>query len=36
VQPVELDVLLETNPAVAEACVFGINDALGDRGRNFG
>jgi oxalate---CoA ligase len=29
VQPAEIDTLLERNPAVAEACVFGINDPLG-------
>lgn len=29
VQPAEIDALLESNPAVAEACVFGINDPLG-------
>jgi acyl-CoA synthetase (AMP-forming)/AMP-acid ligase II/thioesterase domain-containing protein len=29
VQPAEIDALLEKNPDVAEACVFGINDALG-------
>jgi oxalate---CoA ligase len=29
VQPAEVDALLERNPDVAEACVFGINDALG-------
>jgi oxalate---CoA ligase len=29
VQPAELDTLLEKHPDVAEACVFGINDALG-------
>jgi oxalate---CoA ligase len=29
VQPAEIDALLETNPAVAEACVFGVDDPLG-------
>jgi oxalate---CoA ligase len=29
VQPAEIDALLEKNPDVAEACVFGINDTLG-------
>lgn len=29
VQPAEIDAMLERNPAVAEACVFGIADALG-------
>jgi oxalate---CoA ligase len=29
VQPAEIDGLLESNPAVAEACVFGISDPLG-------
>ncbi len=29
VQPAEIDALLERNPAVAEACVFGISDPLG-------
>jgi oxalate---CoA ligase len=29
VQPAEIDALLETNPAIAEACVFGIDDPLG-------
>lgn len=29
VQPAEIDAMLERNPAVAEACVFGISDALG-------
>ena len=29
VQPAEIDALLESNPAVAEACVFGISDPLG-------
>jgi thioesterase domain-containing protein len=29
VQPAEIDTLLERNPAVAEACVFGISDPLG-------
>jgi acyl-CoA synthetase (AMP-forming)/AMP-acid ligase II/thioesterase domain-containing protein/acyl carrier protein len=29
VQPAEIDAMLERNPAVAEACVFGIDDALG-------
>jgi hypothetical protein len=29
VQPAEIDALLETNPPVAEACVFGIVDPLG-------
>jgi oxalate---CoA ligase len=29
VQPAELDTLLERNPAVSEACVFGIADPLG-------
>jgi oxalate---CoA ligase len=28
VQPAEIDALLESNPAVAEACVFGISDPL--------
>ena len=28
-QPAEIDALLETNPAIAEACVFGIDDPLG-------
>ncbi len=30
VQPAEIDALLESNPAVAEACVFGIGDPLGE------
>jgi oxalate---CoA ligase len=29
IQPAEIDTLLERNPAVAEACVFGISDPLG-------
>jgi acyl-CoA synthetase (AMP-forming)/AMP-acid ligase II/thioesterase domain-containing protein len=29
VQPAEIDALLESNPAIAEACVFGISDPLG-------
>jgi acyl-CoA synthetase (AMP-forming)/AMP-acid ligase II/thioesterase domain-containing protein len=29
VQPAEIDILLESNPAIAEACVFGISDPLG-------
>jgi acyl-CoA synthetase (AMP-forming)/AMP-acid ligase II/thioesterase domain-containing protein len=29
VQPAEIDALLESNPAVAEACVFGVSDPLG-------
>jgi len=29
VQPAEIDAMLERNPAVAEACVFGISDPLG-------
>ena len=29
VQPAEIDALLESNPAVAEACVFGISDPIG-------
>ena len=29
VQPAELDALLESHPAVAEACVFGVPDAMG-------
>jgi oxalate---CoA ligase len=29
VQPAEIDALLEKNPAIAEACVFGIADPLG-------
>lgn len=29
VQPAEIDGLLESNPAVAEACIFGISDPLG-------
>ncbi|MGA2998717.1 AMP-binding protein [Bradyrhizobium sp.] len=29
VQPAEIDALLEANPAIAEACVFGIEDPLG-------
>jgi acyl-coenzyme A synthetase/AMP-(fatty) acid ligase len=29
VQPAEIDALLETNSAVAEACVFGVDDPLG-------
>lgn len=29
VQPAEIDTLLENNPAVAEACVFGVSDPLG-------
>lgn len=29
VQPAEIDAMLERNPAVAEACVFGVSDALG-------
>ena len=29
VQPAEIDALLESHPAVAEACVFGISDPLG-------
>jgi thioesterase domain-containing protein/acyl carrier protein len=29
VQPAEIDALLESNAAVAEACVFGIDDPLG-------
>jgi acyl-CoA synthetase (AMP-forming)/AMP-acid ligase II/thioesterase domain-containing protein len=29
VQPAEIDLLLESNPAVAEACVFGIGDPIG-------
>jgi len=29
VQPAEIDALLETNPAIAEACVFGVHDPLG-------
>ena len=29
VQPAEIDTLLERNPVVAEACVFGISDPLG-------
>jgi acyl-CoA synthetase (AMP-forming)/AMP-acid ligase II len=28
VQPAEIDALLETHPAVAEACVFGISDSV--------
>lgn len=28
VQPAEIDALLETHPAVAEACVFGLSDAV--------
>ncbi len=28
VQPAEIDALLETHPAVAEACVFGVADAV--------
>jgi acyl-CoA synthetase (AMP-forming)/AMP-acid ligase II/thioesterase domain-containing protein len=29
VQPAEIDALLESNPAVAEACVFGVADSIG-------
>jgi len=29
VQPAEIDTMLEGNPAIAEACVFGISDPLG-------
>jgi oxalate---CoA ligase len=29
VQPAEIDALLESHPAIAEACVFGISDPLG-------
>jgi oxalate---CoA ligase len=29
VQPAEIDALLETHPAIAGACVFGVNDPLG-------
>jgi oxalate---CoA ligase len=29
VQPAEIDTLLEKHPAIAEACIFGVGDALG-------
>jgi oxalate---CoA ligase len=29
VQPAEIDALLESNPAIVEACVFGVSDPLG-------
>jgi oxalate---CoA ligase len=29
VQPAEIDTLLERHPAIAEACIFGVSDALG-------